>query len=253
MQAQPPGDLGRARCGRRHRDRQARRGPLRRRCRADRRSRGRAGDRDRPRRERDRRSDQCAAHVALQHPRPGPVPHPPPGRRPGAPRPRHCARCRSDVCVLATNRAHRGNTPVNQRAPAQAHTPVRCARPAPTTTTRTPLGAQDAELRPDRQRDRRRPEHGLEHRAVLPRAAHSLGKPGVGLYLDAPGRAARVLGIHTTTPGFACPDLRANRPPNPTRRSGATATRAGPSSRRPRRSSRRSNIQLRRRDPIAIT
>ena len=47
---QAPRGVGRARGGRRHRHRQARRGPLCRRRRADRRPRGRARDRDRPRR-----------------------------------------------------------------------------------------------------------------------------------------------------------------------------------------------------------
>ena len=65
VQSQAPRGLLGARRDRRHRDRQARRGPLRRRRRADRRPRGRARDRDRARRQRHRRGHERAADAAV--------------------------------------------------------------------------------------------------------------------------------------------------------------------------------------------
>jgi serine/threonine protein kinase len=123
------------------------------------------------------------------------------------------------IWVLATNRAHHGNTPVNQRAPAQAQTPVRlcqsCAHDynpdaifgAKTQNSGQTSNAIDGDLSTAWSTEQYYQPSG---------ANFSLGKPGVGLYLDAPPPvAARVLVIDTSTPGFAAQIYGRNTTPNP--------------------------------------
>ena len=111
------------------------------------------------------------------------------------------------IWVLATDRAHHGNTPVNQRAPAQARTPVRlcqsCAHDynpdaifgAKTQNSGQTGNAIDGDLSTAWSTEQYYQPSG---------GNFFLGKPGVGLYLDAyPRVAARVLVIDTSTPGFA--------------------------------------------------
>jgi serine/threonine-protein kinase len=123
------------------------------------------------------------------------------------------------VWVLATHRAHRGNTPVNQRAPAQARTAVRLC------------GSCAHDYNPDAISGSKSQNPGQTGNAIdgnLSTAwnteqyygqsggSYSLGKPGVGLYLEAPPRvAARVIVIDTTTPGFAVQIYGRNSTPNP--------------------------------------
>ena len=122
------------------------------------------------------------------------------------------------IWVLATDRAHHGNTPVNQRAPAQARTPVRlcqsCAHDynpdaifgAKTQNSGQTGNAIDGDLS----------TAWSTQQYYQPSGANfSLGKPGVGLYLDAyPRVAARVIVIDTSTPGFAAQIYGANTTPN---------------------------------------
>jgi eukaryotic-like serine/threonine-protein kinase len=123
------------------------------------------------------------------------------------------------IWVLATNRAHRGNTPVNQRAPAQARSPVRlcqsCAHDynpdalfgAKTQNSGQTGNAIDGDLSTAWSTEQYYQPSG---------ANYSLGKPGVGLYLDArPRVGAQVLVIDTSTPGFAAQIYGRNSAPNP--------------------------------------
>ncbi len=125
------------------------------------------------------------------------------------------------VWVLAFHRAHHGSAPVNQRAPAPALKAVRlcasCAHDynpdalAGYSKTQNPGqtgNAIDGDLSTAWSTDQYYQSAGAGN--------YSMGKPGVGLYLDArPGVAARALVLDTSTPGFAVTIYGRTGAPNP--------------------------------------
>ena len=116
--------------------------------------------------------------------------------------------------VLIFHRAHSGNTPVSQRAPSRGLVAVRLCQGC----------AHD--YNPDALSGPKTQNPGQTANAIdgdlstgwstQQYYSGTLGKPGVGLYLDAkPGVKARTLVINTATPGFAVQIYGRSSTPNP--------------------------------------
>jgi serine/threonine-protein kinase len=113
------------------------------------------------------------------------------------------------VWVLVFHRAHHGSTPVSQRAPAPALRAVRLCESCAHDYNPDALPGYSKTQNPGQtgnaiDGDASTAWSTDQYYQGTGTGNYSMGKPGVGLYLDArPHVAARVLVIDTSTPGFA--------------------------------------------------
>ena len=173
--------------GARPRGRQGPRRPLPRRRQHGRRPRGGARDRGLPLGPGHRRGHDRAAHAA-RHRAPAPaLAHAPP-RALGRARWRWSA----SLVAIALIAAARDTRTAARASPPGVDSPRRASNPSLLAQTAAhdynPFGTGPGKPRPDRQRGRQRPEHDVEHRAVLRRHAQEAGRGG---RRAVPGRLSR--------------------------------------------------------------